>query len=142
MAMQMLEGKPIVNAKKPLALHITERDIKGADNKEPSHCAAARALCREHHAKEVRVHLGRIYVRSNEGNWVRYLTPKALRTEIISFDRGGSFEPGEFRLTPLQPSHRPKGKRFGGNGKPRKTGKKRRPPTLVRNVRGGPAVQS
>lgn len=29
---------------------------------------------------------------------MRYFTPEALRTEIVAFDRGGTFQPGEYEL--------------------------------------------
>jgi hypothetical protein len=58
---------------------------------------------------KARVHLGCTYV--EVGNkWLRYKTPAAIRTEIISFDRGATFTPGPYTLRPMPPSHR---KRYG-----------------------------
>ena len=51
-------------------------------------------------ASEARVHTGRTYVKINE-EWMRYNTPVSLQKEIVAFDRGGSFEPGEYELRPL-----------------------------------------
>ncbi len=143
MALKEIDGLPILNAKKAIMLNITENDVAKADRKEPADCAVARACRREMHAKEVRVHLGRVYVRMNEGNWTRYLTPKTMRSEIIAFDRGGTFEPAEFMLAPPQPSKQT-GKRQGTKPKvkharnnPNRT--KRAAPHVVTNVRMGPA---
>jgi hypothetical protein len=137
-----IDGLPVVDAKRPLTLKVTKADIaKAADSiQQPNSCAVARACHRELHCKEVRVHLSRVYVRTNDHNWVRYLTPKDMRGEIIAFDRGGSFEPGEFRLAKVPPTHALGTPRRGGTRTD--TGKKRRPYHLITNVRGGPATQS
>jgi hypothetical protein len=128
-----IDGLPVIDAKRPLTLHITGRDISLANPKQPHACAAARACLRELGAKEARIHLGRIYIRTNNGNWQRYQTPGALRDEIIAFDRGGRFEPITVELHPVYPGHALGTPRRGGvaTGK----GKRRRPYHLVKNVR-------
>lgn len=131
---------PIINAKKPLTVHVLAGDIKKADVKEPQNCAVALACKRELGAQEVHVHLGRVYIRSNESNWVRYGTPKSMRAEIIAFDRGGVFEPGTFRLevpakrTPA--SNVGTRKARGKHGQYRKNLKRH----IITNVRTGPAI--
>jgi hypothetical protein len=143
MQVKAIDGKPVLDAKKTVTLKITANDISKADRKEPADCAVARACRRELHAKEVRVHLGRVYIRQNEGNWLRYQTPRSLRSEIIAFDRGGNFQPGEHTLSPTPPSQRT-GKRQGSKPKfkharnnPNR--KPRKPPHVVTDVRNGPA---
>ena len=137
-----IDGLPVVDAKRPLVLRVTKADIvKAADSsKEPEKCAVARACYRELRVQEVRVHLARVYLRTNKTNWVRYLTPKDMRAEIIAFDRGGQFEPGEFRLVPVSPAMR-----FGVHRSVPSTnsgkGKKHKKYHLITNVRGGPATQ-
>ncbi len=140
MKLKSIDGKPVFDGKKPLILHINKNDVEKADPKEPADCAVARACRRDLHAKEARVHLARVYVRMNEGNWVRYRTPKSLRTEIIAFDRGGTFAPGEYQLHPVPPSDIAlrTGKRKRAPSKNR-TGKKRAKPHVVTDVRTGPA---
>lgn len=69
-------------------------------------CAAAVALCRQPDVEAARVHLSRVYIKHKREGWVRYATPPALRNEIIAFDRGGAFAPGEYKLSPLQPTIR------------------------------------
>lgn len=140
MALKAIDGKPVFDAKKPITLNITPNDIAKADRKESADCAVARACRRELHAKEVRVHLGRVYVRMNEGNWQRFLTPRSLRSEIIAFDRGGSFEPGKFVLPAPHPAKQASGKRQGSPT--RKTGRrtgKQSVRHVVTDVRTGPA---
>ncbi len=100
-----IAGKKVVNATKPLLLTITKSDCTNGNVKDPGACAAALALRRQLHVKKARVHLGRVYVET-ETAWVRYNTPQSLKHEIISFDRGGSFEAGEYKLYAPQPSRR------------------------------------
>lgn len=93
-----INGKRVVDATKPISIHITKRDTTEGDNKNPSSCAAARAVKREiPDCVNARVHIGRVYVETPK-QWIRYNTPDALRTEIVAFDRGGSFAPGQYKL--------------------------------------------
>lgn len=108
-----IDGRPIIDAAKPVTLEILDRDIAKADRKEPLDCVVARACRRDLGAKEVRVHLTRIYVRFSDGSWQRFVTPKRMRTDIIAFDRGGSFPPGSFVLVPPPLSQKLTGKREG-----------------------------
>jgi hypothetical protein len=145
MRLRDIDGLPVMHAKKPITLTINDNDIAKAARKKPADCAVARACRREFHAKEVRVHLGRVYLKTNNGNWTRYLTPKSMRDEIIAFDRGGSFEAGEFILAPPYATAKAvNGRRQGGksrNARPRPAPKHRRSkPHIVTNVRSGPAA--
>lgn len=98
-----INGLPVVNAKKSIVLHIKKNDIERGKIKKPGACAAAIACERQLGCTEARVHVGRTYVRYN-GKWERFLTSQALRAEIVAFDRGGKFEPGDYRLIKMQPS--------------------------------------
>jgi len=98
-------GRPVVNGKRKVLLHISPADVRGGKNKDPGACAAAKALMREiPNCIKARVHLGRTYLLKDDNQWYRYKTPDALRTEIVAFDKGGKFEPGEYELRPLAPS--------------------------------------
>lgn len=134
MPIRTIDGRLIIDAKHSLPLTITKADIKNADTKDPANCAAALACRRQHHVAEVRIHLGRTYVRQNKGNWLRYETPENLRSEIIAFDRGGTFEPGEYVFRTMRPSHlKARGNRHG-SAKVKKPGakvKSRRAPVMA-----------
>jgi len=140
MSLKSINKLPVLNAKHSLELHITTTDCTRAEVKDPARCAAALAIRREFHPIDVRVHLGRVYVRQNNSNWQRYLTPKSLRTELIAFDRGGTFTPGTYTL-PAPPKSRKTNKRQGTHSRFKKgrPDHHRRPPTIVQNVRSGPA---
>lgn len=139
--LRQLEELPIFDGKRPLKLKITTKDINSADPKRPNSCAVAKACKRELHAKEVRVHLSRVYVRTNDLNWQRYMTPQNLRSEIVAFDRGGQFEPGTYTLGKVPHYDQPTGSRQGGKDKPghKKSRTRKRAYHVLKNVRGGPA---
>jgi hypothetical protein len=93
-----INGFPVVNATKPIVLKITPRDVAAGKTKDRNACAAAKACLREiAGCTDVRVHLSRTYVKVGN-KWHRYATTRAIRQEIIAFDRGGNFEPGEYML--------------------------------------------
>lgn len=121
-----IDGKTIKNATKPVTIHITGKDATKGATKAPTSCAAALACVREiPKCTEARIHISTAYLKIG-GQWVRYKTSQPLRTEIIGFDRGAKFTPGEYRLTPVSASHRAGyGKRQGSNKDKKKTGKKR-----------------
>lgn len=133
-----IDGLPVFDAKRPVKLTVNKNDVEKADPKEPADCAVARACRRQLRAQEVRVHLSRIYVKTNKGSWTRYFTPRSMRSEIIAFDRGGTFEADEYYLAAPSPSHT-LGKRRGSPKDYPKKGKKRRKPHIIKDVRTGPA---
>jgi hypothetical protein len=103
--MRMIDGMRVVDADEPVIVHITESDCERGSKKDPRRCAAALALKRNTACDESRVHVGCTYLRFGD-KWLRYATPPALKAEIISFDRGGGFYPGDFRLHPLPKAQR------------------------------------
>lgn len=136
----------IRDARKPLLLTITAADIAQSIKNDPAHCAAAVACERLTHADEVRIHKSRAYVKIGK-TWTRYLVPAAVYREIVSFDRGASFEPGAYRLTPPSPANR-LGARQGGEdkgGPSTRAGRlarpKRAPAIHTRNVRADANTQ-
>jgi hypothetical protein len=98
--MRMIRGVPVSDAETPVTLHITQADCERGAKKDPTKCAAALALKRATNCDETRVHMACTYLRFGN-KWLRYATPPSLKAEIISFDRGGGFYPGDFRLRPM-----------------------------------------
>jgi hypothetical protein len=98
--MRRIDGKAVRDADKPVTVHITPDDCARGSKKDPEKCAAALALKRITACDESRVHLACTYLRFGD-EWLRYATPHSLKAEIISFDRGGGFYPGDFRLHPM-----------------------------------------
>lgn len=105
-----INGKRVVDATKPVTIKITPKDISSGDNKNPASCAAAKAA--KHSIEDcisARVHIGRVYIEQDK-KWVRYNTPDSLKQEIIAFDRGGSFAPGNYTLRPISANETTEGR--------------------------------
>lgn len=98
-----IDGRPVKDAKKEIHVTISPRDVKAGSLKNATMCAAAQALVRTGVCEQARVHVNRTYIKKGD-KWLRFKTPPALQKEIVAFDRGGSFEPGEYKLLPLPPS--------------------------------------
>lgn len=139
-----IEGKPVVNGSRRVTLHVSEREAKFGSSKNPADCAAARAAIREvPNCTKARIHLGRAYLYDErKKHWKRYKTTDGLRSEIIAFDKGGSFEPGEYDLRPLSPSDmKPKKRNFVSSSVNRSKNAKSKTKThrklhVVKGVRG------
>ncbi|HWY34245.1 MAG TPA: hypothetical protein VNX68_06330 [Nitrosopumilaceae archaeon] len=101
---KLFEGLPVIDAEESITLHVTPIDVKFANKKDPKSCAAAKAGQREL-KRDVRVFISRTYVKEKD-HWVRYKTPMSAQKEIVSFDRGASFEPGEYTIKPFSQSDR------------------------------------
>lgn len=143
--MRAINKAPIRNATKPVTIRITPNDATHGAKKDPGACAAALAAKRDvPECTEARIHISTSYVKVRD-TWYRFRTPEALRTEIIGFDRGAKFTPGEYRLTPIQPSHRASGKRQGGSSRPPPKTRQRRSraaPHQVTGVRNKPDLDA
>lgn len=100
-----ISGKTVKDATKELIVHITRQDVKAGAAKNATACAAAQALLREGLCEEAKVHQSRTYIKKGD-KWLRFSTPPALRAEIVAFDRGGTFEPGQYKLLPVGPSQK------------------------------------
>lgn len=111
------EGRKMVDATAPLTIRITPRDINNSKVRSPDDCAIAKA-CRRILHTEVKVHLSRTYVLDKEkGVWVRFKTPQRAARELIAYDRGGSFAPGDYTLSCISPNARLGVKRSRGGDK-------------------------
>lgn len=132
-----IDGLPVVDAKKSMTLHITKEQIKRANVKKPESCAIAQTCLAKKGVKEARIHLSRAYIRTNDTNWQRFIVPAACRSEIVAFDRGGKFSPGDYTLKAPPPSYK-----LGADKRKRPTGPKktkRKKYHVITDVRIGPA---
>jgi hypothetical protein len=120
-----INGLKVIDTTRRLRLRISPEDVRKGKTKDPGGCAAARCAIRSIPGViAARIHIGRTYLQIRK-KWVRFHTPQSLRTEIVGFDRHGTFEPGDYVLTPMQVSHRGNSKRKGGDQPRKATGKKR-----------------
>lgn len=127
-----IEGKPVKDAKRALTVVITHADVKQGAKKNQHSCAAAVSLCRQFEAAQV--HVTRTYVKKN-GKWYRYYTPAALRSEIVSFDRGGKFEPGVYTLAKCYAPQTQGARATRAYSKSGKPGKNKRKPHVTTGIR-------
>ncbi len=132
-----LPFRDVKDATDHLVLEILPKDINGASIKNPGACVTART-CKRQLGREARIHISRVYIKGSDGDiWYRYFVPTSLRGEIVSFDRGGKFIPGEYTLSPPNPSGRLGMDKRKGRTSPNKNGKKRYKAT--KDIRTGPA---
>jgi hypothetical protein len=131
-----LDGTNVRDAVRSCVLKINKADANSGQG-NPATCAAAKAACRVAHVVEARIYRTRSYllVENTSGGrcWVRYGTPGALRIELIAFDRGGTFDPGEYVLETL-----PDNKHIGQERHSKPAGpkrKKRAAPHVIRGIR-------
>jgi hypothetical protein len=92
-------GHPLFDGKKPIPFHVTQADVKSASLKNHFQCAAAKRLVADGYETAC-VSLSVAYVVKN-GKAYRYSVPPSLRTEIVSFDRGGGFATGTYTINPF-----------------------------------------
>ena len=101
--MKKIDGEPVGNAAVAIRLTITAADIQKGAPLNPNACAVALGACRQlPQVTAAKAHLGCIYLRfKGQRGWRRYRTSLALAREIVAFDRGGKFYPGEYDLLPI-----------------------------------------
>ena len=133
---QTLEGLPVYDALEPLWIEVIKEDVVQRRRKDPERCALAAACTRTLHV-EARAYLSRLYLKQPDGkSWLRYILPEVVRQEVSSFDRGGGFSQGTYRVTPLGPRARSGAPSQGGSGKHASgTGAKRPSHRAVHGVR-------
>jgi hypothetical protein len=132
---RQIDGYPVVDADEPLVLEVKQLDVKRGEPQTPECCAIARACKRSLEIIEARVHLSRTYLRTSNGEWLRYFTPQSARTEIVAFDRGGGFQPRTF-VFPAPPLGNRLGDRAGYQERSHKrTNKKRTPAYHMEGLR-------
>ena len=93
------------DADKPVEISVKPRDCKESEKLNPAECALARAAKSEMKADGAIIGMSTSYIiRGNTA--VRFATPESVQREIVSFDRHGDFEPGEYYLNPKPTSSR------------------------------------
>jgi hypothetical protein len=85
----------VVDANRSATIEVTRRDCKVGKSKAPDSCALANAFCRKHDGAIISLRVAYL-VDGNKA--VRYMVPSRISREIVSFDRGQYFAPGDYRL--------------------------------------------
>jgi hypothetical protein len=133
-----INGKPVINSKRKIMIEISPRDIKKGMTRDPGSCAAAQCLMRTVPGiKGARVHVKMTYIEFDD-HWERLRTPPSLSREIVAFDRGAPFYPGQYNIGPLSKGEQERyGKAAGQGGGQDKTNrnKRRRPYHITEGIR-------
>jgi hypothetical protein len=115
------EVTKVVNAKHDLNIKLRPADVRSAGVKKHDGCAMAQACKRQLHVDGAIVSTSSAYLIDGK-KATRYSVPLNVAKEIIAFDRGAGFEPGEYQLVKPWPSAI---KRNTGRVRGRETGEKR-----------------
>jgi len=118
--------KNVVDAERNARIEVTKSDETKANKKSHKTCAMAVACKRKFHLDGVIISANRAYlVKGDKAR--RFELPPSVTKEIVSFDRGSGFEPGEYELSKVSPTARldrpasgKKGHGPGDNSKPRR----------------------
>lgn len=97
------KGLKVQDAKRPMIITVIEADLKGAKRKNPECCAFARACKRQQKVDAVHFFKTSAWI-EKDGVLTRFKMPESMKREIIAFDRGGKFAPGEYQLRTNSPS--------------------------------------
>jgi hypothetical protein len=126
----------IENADTAITIHVPSNISKRTKN--PQECAFAKACRKDERIEEAVIHVSTAYIKFvGEEKWKRFRVPAGARHEIIRFDRTAQFAEGDYRLVPIQPSHRATGVRQGTKGKTVKTiwRNSKQKPVMLKGVR-------
>jgi hypothetical protein len=134
----------IENATKTLVIDVPSQLPKKGRRKNAYHCAFAEACTLIPTVEEAIIHLSTAYIRfKGHKKFSRYRVSQRLRDQIVIFDRYGDFEPGEYTLSLIQPSHRASGRRQGTEGNNREPlDPIKRKRVLVKGVRAPARISS
>lgn len=98
-------GLTRVDSRKPLKITVLPKDLKKSIKKDPQNCGFAQA-CKRENPKAEAVFFFKSSAWVHEGKILkRYVMPGSMQKEIVAFDRGAKFDPGEYQLSAPSPSN-------------------------------------
>ncbi len=87
----------VTDADDDLLINVTEKDEKASKKKDHNECAMAVAVKRQEGCSSVIISASTAYVIKGT-HATRYKMPESASREVVSFDRGSAFEPGDYKL--------------------------------------------
>lgn len=91
------EVNQVIDAKTDINIEVTKHDDEVSRRKDHEGCAMAVACKRKLHLDGVIIARSIAYlIKGNKAT--RFLVPERAAREVISFDRGGGFDPGIYKL--------------------------------------------
>lgn len=101
-------GLQVIEAKKPISIHVLPKDIKGAVQQNVDACVFARAIQRMFENRHVSFWKSKAYLElpqeGGSSKAMRYVLPKAMSAVIALFDKTGQCPIDGFTLLPPPPS--------------------------------------
>lgn len=95
----------VSDADEDLLLEVTDKDERTAAKKDHTQCALAVACKRSEHADGVIISVHAAYVIKGD-KATRFALPESVKREVVSFDRGAKFAPGDYTLKAPSKSQR------------------------------------
>lgn len=95
----------VSDAEEDMEIEVTDRDERTAAKKDHTQCALAVACKRSQHADGVLISVHAAYVIKGD-EATRFSLPESAKREVVSFDRGAKFSPGEYVLKKPSKSQR------------------------------------
>lgn len=115
--MRKIDGLPVTNASRPVRINVTKHDVAKGVPKNQNACAIALACMRDiPGATAAKVHMSTCFVHLKRKGWQRWRVPEYATREIVAFDRGGTFVPGEIDLMPVPITPKKKRRRTANSG--------------------------
>jgi hypothetical protein len=99
------EVQTVVDATRNQVIEVTKRDETTANKKSHKTCAMAVACKRKFNLDGVVISVNRAYlIKGKKAR--RFMLPESVSREVVSFDRDGGFEPGQYELSKVPASSR------------------------------------
>lgn len=108
--------KECYDSDRPVDVDVSNIDVRDSKPLDPTECAVAKAFKREMHVDAAIIGISSSYLIQGK-TAIRFHTPTSVRTELISFDRHGSFEPGHYYLIPQTRNHQLGARKSGSEKK-------------------------
>ena len=123
----------VKDATRNTVIEVTKRDEAASRRKDHNQCAMAMACQRAMHLDGVIIARTIAYLVKDRVA-TRYCLPESVTREVVSFDRGGGFAPGEYKLLKPNISHRLDS--AGGHNRQKKnTAKRPEPKHMTSGIR-------
>lgn len=129
------EVDSVVDATKPVIVTVKDTDNSTSKKKTHDACALAHA-CERERVCDAALIFPRIAFLVKGKTAIRYRVPESVTREIVVFDRGGDFAPGDYQLSPCSKRDRLGNKTPRNNSKRNKKTRAYRKPEVVHPTGG------
>ena len=107
--------RELVDASEPLTVTVEPEDVQRGVRQDPRSCALSWACYRSQEIEEAIIYRQVAYLVTSS-SIIRYTLGRDIQTEVVNFDRHGTFETGSYRLKAPTPSTQLEYRRTKGRG--------------------------